>query len=328
MATFRPMHDPPIDTPSAAARYEPARPAYRAPYPRRTWWTRERVVAALRRWHREHGTAPTSTETWNELTRGVGGRAPQDRPYPSFYGVLRYFRSFPEAWAAAGVDVGRREQEWTPIEDWYLREGAGFLTRKELAADLKRTPEAVHRRLYDLGLHSYQLHGWTLNRIAAVTGVPDHTLRGYLMRGAIPFRRGTKCFYVDPGDLVEVAEIDWTRAPADFERDVRRSLIGRLVTLLEGGRVPTRAEAGAAALAAYAAERRPHRAGKPTRLRQRVADELHRRGLLTVREAAPLVGVSTVTLYRWINEGGYPAERVDYGGLSLVGVRRPAQVRR
>jgi excisionase family DNA binding protein len=325
MATFRPLLTPPVETPSAPMRAETARPRVRAPYPHRTWWTRERVVAALRRWHREYGTAPTSTEEWQRLTKGIGGRAPQDRPFPSFYGVLRYFRTFPEAWTAAGVDVGRFEQEWTPLEDWYLREGAGFLTRKELAADLQRTPEAVHRRLYDLGLHSYQLHGWTLNRIHEATGVPDYTLRAYLMRGLVPFRRGTKCFYVDPGDLVDVPEIDWSAAPAELERAARRSLIGRIVTLLEGGALLTRAEACAASLAAYAAERRPHRVGTPTSLRQRVIEAVHERDLLTVREAAPLLGVTTVTLYRWIAERGYPAERVALGGLSLVGVRRPAR---
>jgi hypothetical protein len=81
--------------------------------------------------------------------------------------VLRYFATFRAAWAAAGVEVGRSEEAWTALEDWYLREGAGLISRAELARDLRRTPDAVHRRLYDLGLHSYQRWGWTLHRSSA-----------------------------------------------------------------------------------------------------------------------------------------------------------------
>ncbi len=35
--------------------------------PRRAWWTRARVLAALRAFYRAHGEAPTSTEAWHAL---------------------------------------------------------------------------------------------------------------------------------------------------------------------------------------------------------------------------------------------------------------------
>lgn len=201
---------------------------------RRTWWTRERVLEGLRRFHADTGLAPTATHEWHEATKGQP-RDPTRRRYPSFYGVLRWYETFRQAWAAAGIHTNRDWEEWTPIEDWYLREGAGLLSRKELAADLNRTPDAVHRRLYDLGLHSYQVRwGWTLHHLERVAGVPRHLMDKYLERGEVAFLRGSKCIYVDPADLLVIDEIDWAAPPIELERDVRRALVGRLVNILAG----------------------------------------------------------------------------------------------
>ena len=84
----------------------------------RTWWTRERVLAGLRRFHQEHGLAPTSTEEWHRLTghRGArGGGSGTRRRYPSFSGVLRYFATFRQAWMAAGIDTGRAMESWSEL---------------------------------------------------------------------------------------------------------------------------------------------------------------------------------------------------------------------
>ena len=203
----------------------------------RSWWTRERVVAGLRRFFQDHGLAPTSTEEWHRITGrhgerggGHGGR----RPYPSLYAVLRHFETFRQAWAAAGVDVGRRQESWTELEDWYLREAVGLIPRTELARDLNRTPDAIHRRVYDLGLHSYQRWGWTLHRVERVAQVPRHRLQTYLDRGDLPYLRGSKCVYVDPSDLVVVDEIDWQNPPAELEEAALRGWRERLVTVLAG----------------------------------------------------------------------------------------------
>lgn len=203
----------------------------------RTWWTRERVVAGLRRFYHDYDCAPLSTEEWHRLT-GFHGQRGRDlsgrRAYPSLYAVLRHFATFRQAWAAAGIDVGRRQESWSELEDWYVREGAGIISRSELARDLHRTPEAVHRRLYDLGLHSYQRWGWTLHRVERAAQVPRHRLQTYLDRGDLPYLRGSKCVYVDPGDLIVVREIDWRHPPVALERAALQSWRERLLQLLAG----------------------------------------------------------------------------------------------
>jgi hypothetical protein len=163
-----------------------------------------------------------------------GGGAGSRRPYPSLYAVLRHFDTFRQAWAAAGIEVGRVLESWSETEDWYLREGVGLISRAELARDLRRTPDAVHRRLYDLGLHSYQRWGWTLHHVERVAQVPRHRLQTYLDRGDLPYLRGSKCVYVDPGDLVVVQEIDWQHPPAELEEAARHALRTRLVKVLAG----------------------------------------------------------------------------------------------
>jgi hypothetical protein len=81
------------------------------------------------------------------------------------------------------TDSGSRQESWTELENWYLGEGLGVISRAELARDLHRTTDAVHRRLYDLGLHSYQRWGWTLHRVERVAQVPRHQLQTYIERG-------------------------------------------------------------------------------------------------------------------------------------------------
>jgi hypothetical protein len=148
--------------------------------------------------------------------------------------VLRYFATFRQAWTAAGIDTGRAMESWSELEDWYLREGAGLIPRAALARDLQRTPDAVHRRLYDLGIHSYQRWGWTLHRVERVAQVPRHVLQTYLDRGDLPYLRGCKVVFVDPGDLVVVREIDWSHPPAELEEAARHAWRERLVRVLMG----------------------------------------------------------------------------------------------
>jgi hypothetical protein len=202
----------------------------------KTWWTRARVVAGLRRFYQDHGMTPLSTDEWHQLTgrHGHPGGPGMRRPYPSLYSVLRYFETFRQAWAAAGIDVGRRQESWSELEDWYLREGAGLLSRVELARDLQRTPDAVHRRLYDLGLHTYQRWGWTLHHVERVAQIPRHRLQKYIERGDLPFLRGSKCVYVDPADLLVIQEIDWDNPPAELEEAARWAWRERLVKVLAG----------------------------------------------------------------------------------------------
>jgi hypothetical protein len=202
---------------------------------REQWWTRQRVLDGLRRFHRDFGIAPTSILAYQEHQQFTGkSNTGVGNPYPSSYGVLKYFSSFREAWAAVGIKTDRAWETWTPEEDWFLTEGAGILSRKELAEALERSPNAVHRRLYDLGVHTYKARGWTLHRVMRITQVPDHILRKYADRGDLPYLRGSKCIYVDPADLLVVEEIDWEHPPIELAEAVRHSLMTRLVKILRG----------------------------------------------------------------------------------------------
>ena len=64
--------------------------------------------------------------------------------------------------------------------------------------------------------------------------VPRHRLQTYLERGDLPYLRGTKCVYVDPGDLIVVDEIDWQDPPVELEEAARQAWRERLVTVLAG----------------------------------------------------------------------------------------------
>lgn len=215
--------------------YDAASPAPRTTTGRACWWTKPRVVAGLRRVWLDFGQTPTSTDAYHELVRFRGARRSGfGNRYPSSYAVLRWFPSFREAWEAAGLQQDRGWESWSDLEDWYLREGAGILTRKELAADLRRSPDAVHRRLYDLGIHTWQRWGWSAHRVERAAGLPATSLRPYLDRGELPYFRGSRVIYLDPGDLPVVREIDWSDPPANLERAVRRALVLRIARTLGG----------------------------------------------------------------------------------------------
>lgn len=203
----------------------------------RTWWTRDRVLAGLRRFYEDHGEVITSMEAWSTRlgTRGGSNANYRRRRYPSFYGVLRYFDSFRQAWEELGIDVDRYWEPWSELEDWYLREAIGHVPREEIARDLRRSDGAVKRRLYDLGLLILTAHGWSPNRIERVASLSTGRLNWYLDRGMVPYYRGTKVLYIDPADLVGVVqEIDWKHPPAELEEAARHSLQQRLVQQLSG----------------------------------------------------------------------------------------------
>ncbi len=202
----------------------------RASYRRQSWWTRERVLVGLRRFYREQGCTPTATHEYH-LVAGTQLRG-HARRYPSFNAVLRYWPTFRQAWEAAGLQCDRTREDWSEIEDWYLREARGLISREEIARDLRRTSNAVHRRLYDLGLESRHAHGWTRSQIARAAGIDDYHIRRAVESGALPCIRGTQSWYMDPGDLVVVPAIRWESVTPDLQEATRHSLLGRLATIL------------------------------------------------------------------------------------------------
>jgi hypothetical protein len=199
------------------------------------WWSRERVLAGLRRFYREQGVAPTATDDYHAMVR-TQAKGPRRR-YPSAQAVLSHFRTFRDAWEAVGIVTNRYWEEWSAVEDWYIREAIGFLGRTEIAADLRRSPDAVHRRVYDLGLDTRTAHGWSPNRVFCAcrnAGITEWAIHQYIKKGILPARRGTTCMYIDPADLVVMREIDWERASVDLRVTVRNALLGRLAGVLAG----------------------------------------------------------------------------------------------
>jgi hypothetical protein len=180
------------------------------------------------------GWAPTTSLAWTRLT-GTRAAAAPARRYPSAYAVLRHFPSFRAAWAAAGIPLAHaRWAPWTPAEEQYLVRTLGVRPTAEIAATLGRGEDAVRSRARRLGLHVSDAHGWPLQRVARVAGLPEHVLRGYVDRGELPVFKGAKHVYLDVGDLVVVAEIDWQHPPAELEAAVLHAVRQRLVLVLAG----------------------------------------------------------------------------------------------
>ncbi len=179
----------------------------------KTWWTKERVISGLIRFYRERKVVPTGQDEYHQMVKGSGMAS--RRRYPSAYSVLRHFATFRQAWKAAGVPVNNAEEEYTALEDWYIREAIGIIPRAEIARDLDRSEGGVKRYMYQNGLNIRRAIGWTIHRTEAVTQVPARVIIRYMDRGDLPYYRGTQCVYIDPADLLVVEEIDWTNPPAD-----------------------------------------------------------------------------------------------------------------
>jgi hypothetical protein len=121
-------------------------------FPHRIWWTRERVLEALKRFYRDFGVAVTGKRQWQEMTRGTGKKWGPGNRYPSYWSVLSHFSSFRAAWRAVGINVDHRGAPWTPEEEALLKALVDRLTDRELAQQLKRTPSAIKKKRIKLGL--------------------------------------------------------------------------------------------------------------------------------------------------------------------------------
>ncbi len=211
---------------------------------RRVWWTRDRVILGLQRFYADFKFCPLATCEYHERVVGTG-RTPDGRPtnlghlqkYPSFAAILKFFKTFRQAWTAAGFDVDRAWEEWTAMEDWFVLESVGILPRSEVAKILKRSAPAIKRRLYDLGdIRSYNRWGITVSHAEQLTGMSRSVICRYLDYGIIPYLRGNKLIYMNPADLLKIEEIDWSR-PVNPELDsmIRAGLAQRIAKMLKFG---------------------------------------------------------------------------------------------
>jgi hypothetical protein len=183
--------------------------------PRRTWWTRERVLAGLVAFHRATGQAPTTSRGWSGQIQRLGLLQPR---VPSTYAVLRHFPNFRAAWTAAGVQLcDARWAPWTVEQDRYILTQLGVQPTIAIAESLGRGEAAIRARARKLGLRVGTARGWPLQRAARTAGVSEYVLRAYIKRGELPAFKGAKHLYVDPTDLRVVREIDWQHPPANLE---------------------------------------------------------------------------------------------------------------
>jgi HNH endonuclease len=128
------------------------------PDSRRTWWTRERVLAGLVAFNRATGQAPTTSRSWAGLIQRIGHR--QSR-YATAYGVLRHFPNFRAAWTAAGIQFAdSRWAPWTAEQDRYILTQLGVQPTIAIAEALGRGEAAVRARARKLGLRVGTARGW------------------------------------------------------------------------------------------------------------------------------------------------------------------------
>lgn len=163
------------------------------PGSRFTWWTRERVRAALARFWRETGTVITSGPAWDEHLRRwslQGGTVQRlGRPeYPTAPSILRYWPSLRQAWIAAGVPVSRWRDVWLPEDHAFLKRWWGLEPDAWVAAQLDRTPLAclleVKRHFGVSRKDNVRLHGgMTAHEVGRLFGVdPTTVVRAWARR--------------------------------------------------------------------------------------------------------------------------------------------------
>lgn len=214
------------------------------PKRRTAFWTRDRVILGLQRFYKDFGFCALSSEQYAKHAQHSGrdelGRRSNlgwHQRYPSFATVLKFWPTFRQAWTAAGFEVDRWDEEWLPIEDWFILESVGILHRDEVAATLKRSPAAVKRRIYDIGIcKSYNRWGITLTHAAKLMGLSDAVIRKYLELGIIPYFRGIKLIYLNPADLLKIEEYNWAGTiDPELDQLVRRSVAQRICKMIKFG---------------------------------------------------------------------------------------------
>jgi hypothetical protein len=200
------------------------------PESRRTYWTRQRVLAGLVAFHRATGQTPTTSRNWASL---IGRAGHGQRCFPTAYAVLRHFPNFRAAWTAAGLELADASwAPWTAEHDGYLLTHLGVQPTIAIAAALGRGEPAVRSRARKLGVRVGTVRGLPILRVARMAGVSEYLLRACIRRGELPAFKGAKHVYIDLADLLAVKEIDWQHAPAEFESAVLRALRQRLMRLL------------------------------------------------------------------------------------------------
>ena len=147
--------------------------------------------------------------------------------------MLRHFPNFRAAWTAAGISLDdARWAPWTAAEERYLVSNLGVQPTAAIASSLGRGEFAVRARARKLGLRVGTARGLPILRVAHAAGLSEYALRAYIRRGELPAFKGAKHLYVEPQNLLVVAEIDWLHPPAELERAALQGLRQQLLSLL------------------------------------------------------------------------------------------------
>ncbi len=171
---------------------------------RKLVWTREKVIEGLKAAAEEFNPIPTSDTIYNRKKKGR-------YDWPPVTYIFRDFKTFPEAWLAAGVDPERISMDsakWTEHETEYLLEKAGDMKLVTIAKNLRRPYGGVRGRLRILNNKARHNQGYlSAAELAKHFNCPYHRVREALVAGKIKgFRsRIRKDWQIDLIDLDDAA---------------------------------------------------------------------------------------------------------------------------
>lgn len=219
---------------------------------RNRWWTKERMLEAGARFYREHKCTPTNEGWWQAETQftayssdGLSNHG-SNRPYPStgplkncWKGTRDFWTAVAAAYPKLNILLDKGDAPWSPLEEWFIAETVGLISRAEVArlmaeSGLGRTEAAIKRRLYEMGINTYNRWGWTVHHLSTVIGVSDAVIGNYIDHGRLPFFQGNNCLYIEPADFFIIQEYNWSKKhhPRELEEAVRKSLMQRLCFIL------------------------------------------------------------------------------------------------
>jgi hypothetical protein len=170
------------------------------------YWTRERMIEALREYmRRTRGRLPGNRRAWQRVKSG-------DLTLPGTKALLAAFPTFEVMWRAAGAGRSRmpvkRKIPFTADEDDYILSNYGGRLRvDEIAARLRRTPSAIQRRARVLGIRANGNLGYlTAVEVARQYNCPRIRVLALLHSGALRATKVTTGWAIDPPDLAAVED--------------------------------------------------------------------------------------------------------------------------
>lgn len=201
------------------------------------FWTEQRTREALKEVAKELKILPTSDDLYNTLKKGRF-----DWPPASY--IYRYFQTFPNAWAAAGVGKSRIDKahaKWTEKEDEYLLDHAGNIKLETIARTLGRSYGSIRGRLrWHNHLRARHNQGYlSAAELAKYFNCSYHRVRRLLLDGSIKgFRSKIRTEWqvdlVDIDDearsILSLAKITHKQGPVDVgDYEVRHGLCRRQI---------------------------------------------------------------------------------------------------